>query len=82
MISSITVSTLKQYESALKMWWEFAHDRGLDVYNAPTSDFKFFYQTDSTTEQVIKYKQIGYFTYFFKGYLSKWSYSLVFERSF
>lgn len=42
MITSITDSTLKQYQSVLKMWWEFAHDRGLDIYNAPTADILSF----------------------------------------
>jgi len=42
MIASITNSTLKQYQSALKMWWEFAHVRKLDIYNASTPDILSF----------------------------------------
>ncbi|XP_011865448.1 PREDICTED: uncharacterized protein LOC105560706 [Vollenhovia emeryi] len=42
MITSITNSTLNQYQSALKMWWDFAHNRGLDVYNASTADILSF----------------------------------------
>lgn len=37
-MGAITPATLKQYESHLKLWWNFAHEKRIDVYNAKTSD--------------------------------------------
>lgn len=38
MLNSITESTLKQYNSPLKMWWNFATENQIDIYNAKTPD--------------------------------------------
>jgi len=42
MINSITDTTLKQYQSVLKYWWKFAHDKGWDIYNIKTTDILSF----------------------------------------
>jgi len=42
MVNSITEATLKQYQSVLKCWWKFAHDKGWDIYNAKTTDILSF----------------------------------------
>lgn len=42
MLSSITVSTLKQYECSLKRWWEFTHRHNIDFFNARTSEILSF----------------------------------------
>lgn len=42
LLSSITLSTLKQYESSLKNWWEFAQHRKIDIFNAKTSEILCF----------------------------------------
>lgn len=36
--SSITESTLKQYECSLKRWWEYAHSFDMDIFNSKTID--------------------------------------------
>jgi hypothetical protein len=41
-LNSVSNATLKQYQSVLKIWWEFAHSKGLDVYNASTCDILSF----------------------------------------
>lgn len=38
LINSITTSTLKQYESALKAWWDYAHTNELEIFNTESSD--------------------------------------------
>ena len=45
MIQSITPSTLKQYESSLKYWWDFTHLKNIDFFNATTSDVITFLHT-------------------------------------
>lgn len=42
MVKSVAASTLKQYESSFKCWWEFAYSRKMDVFNAKTSDIIIF----------------------------------------
>jgi len=42
MVNSITDATLKQYQSILKCWWKFAHEKGWDIYNAKTTDILSF----------------------------------------
>ncbi|KYN13014.1 hypothetical protein ALC57_14789 [Trachymyrmex cornetzi] len=42
MVESITKSTLKQYQSVLRKWWDFAHEKGWDVFNAHTTDILSF----------------------------------------
>lgn len=36
MINSITTSTLKQYQTPLKLWWNFASENNIDVFHAET----------------------------------------------
>ncbi|KYN09294.1 hypothetical protein ALC57_18590 [Trachymyrmex cornetzi] len=38
LISSITASTLKQYESNLRYWWSFTHLRSIDYFNSRPTD--------------------------------------------
>lgn len=38
MINSITKSTLKQYESSLRFWWNFTQSNDIDMYHAKTTD--------------------------------------------
>lgn len=38
MLSSITKSTLKQYDSSLKQWWSFTRDKNYVIHN--TDEFK------------------------------------------
>lgn len=38
MVSSITSSTLKQYQGALKLWWNFSTTNNISIFNANTSD--------------------------------------------
>ena len=42
MINSIAASTLKQYESALKAWWNYVHINGLDLFNSKSPDIVSF----------------------------------------
>lgn len=37
MLKSITPSTIKQYESTYKLWWEFCHVNGISLYNPTIS---------------------------------------------
>lgn len=63
MVNSITNSTLKQYESSLKHWWEFAHLNDVEFFNPNTSDIITFlhirfnkggsYSTLNTTRSAI-----------------------------
>lgn len=42
MINSITKSTLRQYESSLKRWWNFTHQEKVDMFNAKTTEITNF----------------------------------------
>lgn len=63
MINSITRSTLRQYESSLKHWWEFSHLRNLNMFNAKSVEIISFlnnlfekgasYSTLNTSRSVI-----------------------------
>lgn len=65
MINSITPSTLKQYECALKQWMSFAAENTLDAYNASTTNILSFltqrfktgasYTTLNTTRSAISF---------------------------
>jgi len=44
MLSSITASTLKQYSSSLKLWWEFCKINNFQVFNASVSQIMLFLQ--------------------------------------
>jgi len=37
-VNSITTSTLKQYDSNLRGWWNFAHTKNVDIFTAKTTD--------------------------------------------
>lgn len=87
MIASLASSTLKQYESALKLWMDFAVKNNLDAFNASTTDILSFltlrftagasYGTLNTARSAISLISLtdictdGLLTRFFKGIYKK-----------
>ncbi|XP_050293054.1 uncharacterized protein LOC126733719 isoform X1 [Anthonomus grandis grandis] len=44
-LASITTSTIQQYNSALKLWWQFRKSRNMKVYSASVPDILKFFTT-------------------------------------
>lgn len=38
MINSISASTLKQYQTSLKSWWNFALENNIDIFQAKSPE--------------------------------------------
>lgn len=53
-IASVTDSTLKQYDAALKLWWHYCRDNNLSMFNATVSDTILF-----LTKQMDKVSSYG-----------------------
>lgn len=87
MVNSITPSTLKQYESALKLWMKFAVEHQFDAFNSTTTSILMFltqrfkegagYSTLNTTRSAIalislyNISQDGLIARFLKGIYKK-----------
>ncbi|XP_024944634.1 uncharacterized protein LOC112494940 [Cephus cinctus] len=87
MTSSISQSTLKQYECNWRYWWEYTHARGIDTFNAKSADIIIFlnkcfkdgakYSTLNTARSAISLisaydiNEDGLIARFFKGVLKE-----------